>query len=691
MLNIFKFFSSSSLIRIISACFVAFILFVVLLSYQGLRGLHSVAGQFDHLSNRAFPLAITNAQLVQAILENTKLMSAGIRTTQQAQLTQIRAGIDQKINATQNLLGQLKQAVDESVQNNSLTKEQVDTIIRNVDTFVSLSRSLMSIQADKLKEQVPLKDAADTFRYGVSSIGPEMNRIANMLAFENPEAMDAANRFVANAAKMESLFLMLMMEKDEAVAQKLYKTLRTRESAVSLAFDDFREMYPDVSEFASLTAPYELMEKGFADHGVIKQVLAQIDLIHKQDEQLNQAIDIATETIQKLDEISQGASQQIKNNQSLVKETLSLTTSAQIWFMVIAIIVLVMIWFLLRRWVLHSLRHILTELHSLAQKDFSDNLIESGPSELRSVARNLNEVVDAIRLSLNQVTETSSSLYQASEISHQASESSQRRLTRQNEALAGMSTTMTEIEASISEIASITGETHQESQLSVAHAQKGLDVLLQNQDALKSLNARLDSSDDAMNELVERVDQIQGMVNLISGIAENTNLLALNAAIEAARAGEQGRGFAVVADEVRKLASGTSEQTTNIRQLMSELVASANRSRQAVNDSRRQMSLALESGEDVKSSFNSIESSVQGICARVEQISVAAEQQEKATAEVNYSIALIAEQGQQTALSLQEVVGSAGQVSDIANQQQTMLSQYQLSQHQRSATAAASA
>ncbi|SHF17631.1 methyl-accepting chemotaxis protein [Vibrio gazogenes] len=686
MLNIFKFFSSSSLIRIISTCFVAFILFVVLLSYQGLRGLHSVAGQFDHLSNRAFPLAITNAQLVQAILENTKLMSAGIRTTQQDQLTQIRAGIDQKINATQSLLEQLKQAVDESVQHNSLTKAQVDTITRNVDTFVSLSRSLMSIQAEKLKEQVQLKDAADTFRYGVSSIGPEMNRIANMLAFENPEAMDAANRFVANAAKMESLFLMLMMEKDEGAAQKFYKTLRTRESAVSLAFDDFREMYPDVSEFASLTAPYELMEKGFADHGVIKQVLAQIDLIHKQDEQLNQAISIATETIQKLDEISQGASQQIKNNQSLVKETLSLTTSAQIWFMVIAIIVLVIVWFLLRRWVLHSLRHILTELHSLAQKDFSDNLIESGPSELRSVARNLNEVVDAIRLSLNQVTETSSSLYQASEISHQASESSQRRLTRQNEALAGMSTTMTEIEASISEIASITGETHQESQLSVAHAQKGLDVLLQNQNALKSLNARLDSSDDAMNELVERVDQIQGMVNLISGIAENTNLLALNAAIEAARAGEQGRGFAVVADEVRKLASGTSEQTTNIRQLMSELVTSANRSRQAVNDSRQQMSLALESGEEVKSSFTSIESSVQGICARVEQISVAAEQQEKATAEVNHSIALIAEQGQQTALSLQEVVGSAGQVSDIANQQQTMLSQYQLSQHQRSAT-----
>ncbi|WP_175561545.1 methyl-accepting chemotaxis protein [Vibrio aerogenes] len=653
-------------------------MFIAVLSWQGLRGLHTVAEQFEHLSERSLPLAMTNARLVQSILESTKLLGAGIRVEDISELKSMRTDVEKKTAQTHVELSHLKAFAQPENGIDSLTEQHIARLSDELNKLKQLSQSIMSLQHQRLSERAALDEVADSFRYGVSSVGPEMSRIANMFAFENPEAMDAANRFISNASRMESLFLMLKMEKEEKKAQKLYKELRTRQAGISLAFDDFKEWYPEVLEFASLTAPYDMVKKGFGEQGVLKKILAELELVNTQSSQLNQMLLLATQIINELDSISESAGKQIQQKKTLVSHTIDLTTHSQLVFAAVIMAVMMIVWLMLRRWICTALEHIIERLHALAAKDFSVGLMESGPSELRVVARSLNEVIDSIRVSLNQVTETSSLLNQSSESSHRASESSHKRLEHQNQALTSMSSTMTEIEASIREIAAITQETHQESQDSVTHALAGVNALNQSQETFTLLNATLDTNDGAMSELVERVEQIHSMVDLISGIAESTNLLALNAAIEAARAGEAGRGFAVVADEVRNLASGTSEQTENIRGLMNELVNAAERSRTAVQNSRTQMASVLQSGEEVRHTFSHIEQVVKGISDRVEQISVAAGQQEEATTDVNRAIILISEQSSETVRSLHEVVDSAGQVSDIANRQQDMLALYKL-------------
>ena len=299
---------------------------------------------------------------------------------------------------------------------------------------------------------------------------------------------------------------------------------------------------------------------------------------------------------------------------------------------------------------------------------------------MKEVARKLNQVIESTRGSISTVTRNCETLYQTAEISHDAAEQSNLSLARQNESLTSMVETVTQLEASIKEIATVTNESYSESQQAAEYSGNGVKVIELNQVRLQSLEDTLNMNEHSMIELDNRVKQIREMVDMISGIAENTNLLALNAAIEAARAGEQGRWFAVVADEVRKLASDTSQQTSNIRDRMSELVAAAEKSRSAVSASREKMTFALESSEQVKSTFENIEKAVNQIRLRVEQITVATEEQERATADVSQSIAHVSEQGEQTKLQLESMVENSEQVAEIAGHQQAILHKYDLPQ-----------
>ena len=342
----------------------------------------------------------------------------------------------------------------------------------------------------------------------------------------------------------------------------------------------------------------------------------------------------------------------------------------------VLVFAVVLAWLLLRRWIHQGLVNILSNLNQMTQHNLTATVELIGPLEMKEVAVKLNQVILSTKESIGTVTRNCETLYQTAEISHGAAEQSNQSLTEQNESLASMVTTVNQLEASIREIALITNESYQESTAASEHSARGVLAIEENQTRLRRLEETLNANEGSMVELDKRVKQIREMVDLISGIAESTNLLALNAAIEAARAGEQGRGFAVVADEVRKLASDTSSQTMSIRERMNQLVAAAERSRVAVEESRQEMSNALDSSELVKSTFVDIETAVMHIRSRVEQISVATEQQQSATAYVSESITRVSDQGTQTKLQLESMVESSEQVADIAGHQQAMLHKY---------------
>ncbi|NOJ23365.1 methyl-accepting chemotaxis protein [Vibrio coralliilyticus] len=669
---------SLSLIQTISAVFLTITILVIGLSVTSIKGIERVGAQFETLSDQALPLAMTNAKLTQAILEQVKQLGYGSQVSDIEGLNRIK---EQTVNSSDETSTLVEQVFAISSEFNQAISQQQELELReNIEALSDLTNRILSAQKSLLTMQGSIDSQVTEFRYGLSSIGPEMNRISSFLAVDNPESSDAANRFIASASSMESTFLVLMMQTDQDKAMQEYKEMRNRIAGINLAFDDFSEWHPEVKEFASLIAPYDMVQDGFSESGVLKQILKKLELAQNQSAQLSQAAILANDTIQLLNNISQTAEALIDDSKRVVSNTIYSINTVLIISSLVLVAIIVVSWASLRTWINRGLKNITGNLNRLTEHDFTNTVTLLGPFEMKEVARKLNQVIESTRGSISTVTRNCETLYQTAEISHDAAEQSNLSLASQNESLTSMVETVTQLEASIKEIATVTNESYSESQQAAEYSGNGVKVIELNQVRLQSLEDTLNMNEHSMIELDNRVKQIREMVDMISGIAENTNLLALNAAIEAARAGEQGKGFAVVADEVRKLASDTSQQTSNIRDRMSELVAAAEKSRSAVSASREEMTFALESSEQVKSTFENIEKAVNQIRLRVEQITVATEEQERATADVSQSIAHVSEQGEQTKLQLESMVENSEQVAEIAGHQQAMLHKYNLPQ-----------
>ncbi|HFG2215183.1 TPA: methyl-accepting chemotaxis protein [Vibrio cholerae] len=665
-----------SLTQTLGAVFLCITILMISLSVTSLRGIERVGAQFNQLSEQALPFALNNAALTQNFLEQVKYLGYGTRSQSEQELNQV-------LNEWQKLDAQAGDEITRLQQNVQLLSsaeavQQAEQLQREILHFQQLAQSILKLQQLQLSKTAQISEQAKQFRYGLSSIGPEMGRIASFLAVDNPEAMDAANRFTASASAMESAFLLLFIEEKMAAAQKYRQELKNRVAGLELAFDDFKEWYPEIKDYASLTAPYEMVLAGFQAQAVIEQIINKLEDAQQQNKDFASAAEVAQQLVTQLNQWSTLAQQHIVQGKQEVTSTISAVTLTQQISGTLLVLAILAVWFGLRRWIGRALNNITRHLAQLTQHKLNHRLDLVGPQDFQNVAAQLNQVIVSTHESLALVTRNCETLYQTAELSHGCAEQSNQSLAAQNQALLTMAATINQLDASIREIAGVSHDSYTDSVEAAEHSAQGVKVIGQNQQRLQALETTLAVNDAAMSELNQRVSSIREMVDMISGIADSTNLLALNAAIEAARAGEQGRGFAVVADEVRKLASDTSKQTTNIRDMMNELVTAASKSRQAVDESRKEMVTALQSSEEVKSTFMQIERAVAHIRTRVEQITQATEEQKRATADVNKAVAQISEQGQETKRQLDAMLESAEQVAEIAGHQQAMLHKYEL-------------
>lgn len=210
--------------------------------------------------------------------------------------------------------------------------------------------------------------------------------------------------------------------------------------------------------------------------------------------------------------------------------------------------------------------------------------------------------------------------------------------TVQRDRVQSTATAMEEMNATVLEVArnasDASGTGHKAKELAVS----GSEAVSRSVEAMNATFSAADSLKGGMNKLGEQTDDIGKVMNVITDIADQTNLLALNAAIEAARAGEAGRGFAVVADEVRKLAEKTMQATKEVGDSISAVQSVAQDNitgmDRALSDLHTAVTLSDQSGEVLKDIVVGAEESA----LQIQSIATAAEEQSAASEEINHAI-----------------------------------------------------
>lgn len=304
--------------------------------------------------------------------------------------------------------------------------------------------------------------------------------------------------------------------------------------------------------------------------------------------------------------------------------------------------------------------------------DLTQTLDNTGQDEISLLSQYFNEFTGKMRQSLQDVSDNTTRVLEQSEALAGASESAQSLIQNQNDITAQVATAMEEMTSQIKEVSDNANSAEQAANDARNNTSAGKDIISNTINQMQSLSTNIDDVSQVVSSLAAESDNIGSVLDVIRGIAEQTNLLALNAAIEAARAGEQGRGFAVVADEVRTLANRTEQSTNEIQQMIQKLQHGAQEAVSAVKISQDISTKTVEQTSKADDSLTEIDRLMAVISDMNTQIARATEQQSQAADEVNLRINDLAGMTdeslattEQLAHTSQELKTSSNDMSDV--------------------------
>ncbi|GAB6044142.1 methyl-accepting chemotaxis protein [Endothiovibrio diazotrophicus] len=304
---------------------------------------------------------------------------------------------------------------------------------------------------------------------------------------------------------------------------------------------------------------------------------------------------------------------------------------------------------LVRAIITKPLSRVVVAARRLGGGDLTAHIESVGDDELGVLGSTFNEMGARFRNVIVKLTDTATDLTASAEQMAAVTEQTGQGVKRQQAETEIVATAMNEMSATVATVAGNASRAADHANEASAQAVAGKAVVGRTVDSIGSMAGKVERAANVMHELEQHTVSIGTVIDVIKGIAEQTNLLALNAAIEAARAGEQGRGFAVVADEVRNLAQRTQVSTAEIQQIIERVQSGAEQAVAVMREGQEAVTESVEEASRAGASLDSIIAAVTSITDMTVQIAGAVEQQSGVAEEMNRNIATISYVAAETA------------------------------------------
>lgn len=664
----------------IASGFVVTVLLLCVIAFTSLSKLSDIKESTEKVNTLAIPALTQSSNLQSQFVKMGKSAVQLYYTTDSESVAELQTDFEKNDKDFKSSYEKLNTVVAKDPQ----LKSAVATVFKTYNDFNEISTNLftshsqtLALTADIEESLSSLEEMADD----AASLSLDLTD-SDSVKRNHKEAFEAANALETNLNSLVSAATDL--SNTDSLA-----TVDTISNEIDFTVSSITEKYSSIEALSNASNAPEVAQELVEMLDSLLEAISSSNSIVSKKRQLLQAKAQSTELLQTSEQTIDKAVKQLenlfniakdsaKNVQTQVEDQVSSGYTSVFIIVALAIVLSVIIGTVTFRNIIRPLGQVNELLNVVASGDMTKKLDDSGEDEFAELARNCNQLIDSLRSLIQGIVSRSTQLAAASEQTSAITKETTQAVNNQRAQVEQAATATTEMSSTSQAVLHSSQEALDAIQASDDEAERVKRISEANKHTITDLAKEVDGASAVINKLHQDSASIGGILDVIRGIADQTNLLALNAAIEAARAGEQGRGFAVVADEVRSLASKTQDSTREIQSMIEVLQHGAEEAVAVMHRGKSQAESCVEQSENAAKALQSITDAVHKASNVSEEIAQAAKEQNQVTNEISERLESVVAIAEQTATGAEQTADSSHEVARLAEELRLSVQEFKL-------------